>query len=327
MYDFLELYVAHQAPIINSAVIKAAAPVIYDEAMGLPKTDVVTLPADPVQEQPTYESALSAFEALPEVRVLFDNGAGTSPTGSTTAGDPYPGFEDSFSSYPIPGTTAQTWYFGPGGTLNEQQPSIRGTDSDSYTSNAAALPPTDFSSNTGTGGLWGNASQWEWNWVQPPAGSAVSYVSAPLSDRHHRHRRRRREPVGQVLDPGCGPPGNGQRSASRRQRNVRAERLDAGQRAQARHQARKHPQGAAHAARTDPHDARQERAADAGGQVRAGRDPAVLRGTRLPGGLADQGHDLRRPTGPSRSGRSARPSRRAAPRRCRSPSRPRSRRA
>src|SRR5271166_4768611 len=32
LYDFLELYVAHQAPIVNAAVIHAAAPVIYDEA-------------------------------------------------------------------------------------------------------------------------------------------------------------------------------------------------------------------------------------------------------------------------------------------------------
>ena len=29
--------------------------------------------------------------------------------------------------------------------------------------------------------MWGNASQWEWNWQQHPAGSAVSYVSAPLA--------------------------------------------------------------------------------------------------------------------------------------------------
>ena len=107
LYDFLELYVAHQAPIVNSAVVHAVAPVIYQEAMGLPKTDIVTLPADPIQPQPTYESALAAFEALPEIRVLFDNGAGTSPIGSTTAGDPYPGFEQSFSEFPIPGTTAQ----------------------------------------------------------------------------------------------------------------------------------------------------------------------------------------------------------------------------
>ena len=181
LYDFLELYVAHQAPIVNSAVPRAAAPVIYDEAMGLPKTDLVTLPEDPIQQQPTYEAALSAFEALPEIRVMLDNGAGTSPTGSTTAGDPYPAFEDTFSSLPVPGTTARTWYFGPGGTLTEQQPAIRGTDSDTYTSNASATPLTDYSASTGTGGLWGNASEWEWNWVQPPPGSAVSYVSEPLS--------------------------------------------------------------------------------------------------------------------------------------------------
>jgi hypothetical protein len=94
--------------------------------MGLPPTDVVTLPPDPIQLLPTYESALSAFEALPQIRVLFDNGAGTSPTGSKTAGDPYPGFEQSFSAFPIPGTTARTWYFGPGGRLNEQAPTAEG---------------------------------------------------------------------------------------------------------------------------------------------------------------------------------------------------------
>jgi uncharacterized protein len=179
LYDFLELYVAHQAPILNSAVINAAAPVIYDEAMGLPKTDLVTLPADPIQQQPTYESALAAFEELPSIRVLFDNGAGASPLGTKTAGDPYPGFEESFSSFPIPGTKAQTWYFGPGGSLGAKQPAGEGVDT--YTSDASATPLTDFGPNTGTGGLWGNASEWEWNWQQPAAGTAVSYVTAPLA--------------------------------------------------------------------------------------------------------------------------------------------------
>jgi len=179
LYDFLELYVAHQAPLVDSLVIHAAAPILYDEAMGLPKTDLVTLPADPIQLDPTYESALAAFEALPEIRVLFDNGAGSSPLGTTTAGDPYPGFEHSFSSFPIPGTKAQTWYFGPSGTLNSKPASSEGTDS--YTSNANATPLTDYSSKTGSGGLWGNASEWEWNWQQPPAGSAVSYLTAPLA--------------------------------------------------------------------------------------------------------------------------------------------------
>lgn len=136
------------------------------------------MPLDPIQEQPTYQSALAAFEALPSVRVLFDNGAGTSPTGSTTAGDPYPGFEQSFATFPIPGTLARSWYLGPDGSLASQPPPRLGVDW--YTSNAAALPLTDYGSNTGGGGLWGNASQWQWKWEQNPPGTAVSYLSAPL---------------------------------------------------------------------------------------------------------------------------------------------------
>jgi hypothetical protein len=178
-YDFLELFVAHQAPIVNSAISRAAAPVIYQTAIGLPQSDLVTLPVDPIQALPKYQSALSAFEQLPRVRVLFDNGAGTSPAGTATPGDPYPGFEHDFSTYPVPGTKARRWYLGPTGTLGAQPAASEGVNS--YSSNAKAGPLTDYGSNTGTGGLWGNASQWQWNWEQSPSGSAVSYVSTPLT--------------------------------------------------------------------------------------------------------------------------------------------------
>ncbi|MBV9952108.1 MAG: CocE/NonD family hydrolase, partial [Acidimicrobiia bacterium] len=177
-YDFLELFVAHQAPAVNQAVIRAAAPVIYQQALGLPQSDVVSLPPDPIQLEPTYQSALAAFDATPEIRVLFDNGAGRSPTGQSTAGDPYPGFEQSFSKFPIPGTTARFWYLGAGGTLGSRPPARRGIDQ--YTSNAKATAPDDYGSNTGSGGLWGNASQWQWEWRPNPSGTAVSYLSAPL---------------------------------------------------------------------------------------------------------------------------------------------------
>jgi predicted acyl esterase len=109
--------------------------------------------------------------------VLFDNGAGTSPTGQTEPGNPYPGYEQSFSALPVPGTVAQRWYLGPKGTLTDQP---GGVGVDAYTSDAKALPKTDFGSSTGGGGLWGNASQWSWNWKPNPAGTAVSYLTAPL---------------------------------------------------------------------------------------------------------------------------------------------------
>jgi hypothetical protein len=179
LYDFLELFVAHTAPIHNQGVVHDLAPEIYQSALGLPSGDEITLPPDPIQEMPKYSQALSAFKALPEIRVLFDNGAGTSPTGKTTPGNPYPAFEQSFSAFPIPGTTAGTWYLGPDGTLNEQPAAAPGVDS--YTSDASATPLTDYSGSAGSGGLWGDASEWDWNWAPPTEGDAVSYVSAPLS--------------------------------------------------------------------------------------------------------------------------------------------------
>ena len=118
-YDFLELYVAHQAPIANAALIHVAAPLIYQQAMGM---NGVTLPLDPIQTILDYPDALAAFQQLPAVRVLFDNGAGPSPLGDSTAGNPYPGFEQSFSSFPIPGTVAREWYLGPQGTLTVRAP-------------------------------------------------------------------------------------------------------------------------------------------------------------------------------------------------------------
>ncbi len=139
----------------------------------------VTLPLDPIQTILDYPDALAAFQQLPAVRVLFDNGAGPSPLGDSTPGNPYPGFEQSFSSFPIPGTVAREWYLGPQGTLTSEPPASGAIDS--YSSNANVLPSTDYPGNSGGGGLWSNASAWKWAWKQSRPGSAVSYVSAPMT--------------------------------------------------------------------------------------------------------------------------------------------------
>ncbi|HVW79894.1 MAG TPA: CocE/NonD family hydrolase [Mycobacteriales bacterium] len=178
MYDFLELYVAHQAPILNAAVINAAAPVIYQQGAGFPTTDLITLPPDPIQLEPTYSAALAAFQKIPSIRVLFENGAGPDPLGTVTPGNPYPVFERSFAKFPIPGTVAKRWYFGPHGTLATHAATSSGVDS--YTSNAHALPMNDFGPDNESGGLWGDATQWSWNWKQNPKGTAVSYITPPL---------------------------------------------------------------------------------------------------------------------------------------------------
>jgi hypothetical protein len=176
LYDFLSLYVAKEAPFTNpfTAVVQASAPIAFQAAMGITG---LTLPPDPIQLPPnlTYAQAKTAFEALPEVRVLFDNGAGN----PAHPGWPYPGFEQSFSSFPIPGTTARSWYLGGGGALGDGPPATDG--SDQFTWNAGARPPTDFTGDTGSGsgGLWTATPNYQWS--QDPAGTAVSYLTQPLS--------------------------------------------------------------------------------------------------------------------------------------------------
>jgi predicted acyl esterase len=137
----------------------------------------VTLPSDPIQGLPSYGAALAAFERLPQVRILFDNGAG-----SSTPGNPVPGFERSFPRFPLPGTTARSWYLNDTGDLTDAKPSDFGNEAFTWTEGARppARPLTDFSGDTGggPGGLW-NAIP-PYHWTQNPIGTAVSYVSSPL---------------------------------------------------------------------------------------------------------------------------------------------------
>ena len=135
----------------------------------------MTLPPDPIQAMPTYDLAKAAFEAQPSIRVLFDNGAGN----SSNPGWPYPAFEHSFAAFPIPGTTARSWYLAPGGALADGPAS--GTRADAFTWDADARPLTDFTGDTGAGdnGLWTATPPYQWS--QDPARHAVAYVTEPLS--------------------------------------------------------------------------------------------------------------------------------------------------
>jgi hypothetical protein len=177
LYDFFELYVAKEAPALKSALVRLSFPAAFQAIFGIsgpggtPPLNA-QLPVDPIQQQPTYAGAKAAFEALPSIRVMFDNGAGNS-----NPGWPYPGFERSFPSFPIPGTTGRSWYLAPGGALTDQ-PS--GDGADGFTWDAHARPLTNFTGDTGAGkdGLW--TATPPYNWTQDPPGTAVSYVTAPL---------------------------------------------------------------------------------------------------------------------------------------------------
>ena len=169
-FDFLKLYVAKEPPAVWSPIVQIGGPVVYQEAFGI---EGVTMPPDPIQQQPTYEGALAAFEAQDPVRILFDNGAGGDP------GKPYPGYEESFDEFPPAGTKGRSWYLAEDGALADKAP--KGKSADSFVWDDEARPPTNFTGNTGggTNGLWTDIPAYEWS--QPADGHAVSYVSEPLA--------------------------------------------------------------------------------------------------------------------------------------------------
>ena len=179
LYDFLELYVAKEPPILKSGLVNLSWPIAMQAIFGISgpggTPPLATLPPDPIQLQPTYALAKAAFDAQPQIRVLFDNGAGN----SSNPGWPYPAFEKSFSSFPIPGTTARSWYLGSGGALADRPAAAPGADA--FTWDAHARPLTDFTGDTasGPGGLWTATPNYQW--TQDPAGKAVSYLTQPLT--------------------------------------------------------------------------------------------------------------------------------------------------
>jgi putative CocE/NonD family hydrolase len=129
----------------------------------------VVLPPDPIQAQPTYAKAQAVFEALPHVRVLFDNGAGAEP------GAPVAVSEQSFATWPVPNVRADWWYLQPGGGLNGRPPAGEGADS--YRPDPSARPRTDF--NGADSAVWSALPSYDW--TEPVEGKALSYVSAALS--------------------------------------------------------------------------------------------------------------------------------------------------
>ncbi len=168
LYNFLEIYVAKESPLLKSAIVHLAAPLIYDEVFGI---SGLTSTPDAINLKPTYKSAKKAFEAQKPIRILYDNGAG-----SSTPGNPYPGFQRSYDSFPPAGTTGRSWYLGEHGSLTDSQ---SGTAADGFTWDQDARPMTNFTGDTGTGGLWRALPDYQWG--QDPPGTAVAYATDRLA--------------------------------------------------------------------------------------------------------------------------------------------------
>jgi putative CocE/NonD family hydrolase len=114
--------------------------------------------------------ARKLFESDPRVRVLLENGAGT-----TTPGLPAPTFELGFKRWPPREARPRTWYLGAGGTLLPAPP--RGADEgvDAYAPDPEARPMETLLPG---GDSWDLLPEVDW---QPlAAGTAAAWATPPL---------------------------------------------------------------------------------------------------------------------------------------------------
>jgi predicted acyl esterase len=164
--EFLSFYVRReipQTPALAPVVINAIGSMIFT-------TPNLTLPPDRFTNAASYEDALAQYEAEPQLRVLFESGAG-----GASPGQPYEAFEHSFASWPVPSIVATRWYFGDGGTLTSDTPTGDGADSFIYDPSRDQV--TTYTGNSD--GIWAALPAWDWEPL--PDGKALAYATAPLA--------------------------------------------------------------------------------------------------------------------------------------------------
>ncbi len=167
-YEFLEFYVAERVPQLPAA-FRAVGPSYFSSIFG----PVQPFPADrfdPATQ--SYAQALKLYEAEPQVRVLFENGAGCP---QIAIGAPCPTFETSFASWPPKNTQAVKWYLSSGGKLTPAAPPTQSIDHYTYSGTGK-----DTTFHGSTSDLWNGLPALTWK--GPSNHNAVSYLSAPLAD-------------------------------------------------------------------------------------------------------------------------------------------------
>lgn len=165
-FEFLEFYVHGRVPRIEP-IVRAAAGAEFSSAFGaagLGFEDDRFLDFD----DDDYAGALAAYESEPQVRVLFENGAG-----HETPGAPLGRFEASYDAWPPPQATPTRWYLDAGGQLADA-PGSAGADA--YRFDPGAGSTTFF----GPRGYELTAPLWDIDWTEFAEGDVLSYLTDPF---------------------------------------------------------------------------------------------------------------------------------------------------
>jgi predicted acyl esterase len=165
LLEFYNLYVAERPTAITEPtrlLIETAMASIYGAQVELPAGRYDDLSVD---------QARAAFEAEPQIEVLFELGSG--PPNLLQ-----PGFRAGFDEWPIPSTVATPLYLtgeGSNGTLSTAQPS-----SDQVFSYVTDPVESQAVTVADIGSLW--TSEPEWIWERSAPESALTFTSEPVTE-------------------------------------------------------------------------------------------------------------------------------------------------
>ncbi|GIU83703.1 MAG: hypothetical protein KatS3mg008_0478 [Acidimicrobiales bacterium] len=107
-WEFLELYVARRRPTMPE-IVRAAAPAAFEQEFGAR----LGFEPDRFAGLDSYEEVKKAYEAEPEVRILFESGAGSRPGWHVAR------YEATFDRWPPPDVEKWTRYLTADGSLSE----------------------------------------------------------------------------------------------------------------------------------------------------------------------------------------------------------------
>jgi uncharacterized protein len=162
-FDFLEIYVADRVPVDPTA--RSLSQQLYQQVFG---TSNLTMPLSTLRNAADLDDARAMWVAKGQLRALFESGAGQNP------GEPMPTFEYSFPQWPPAQMSPTRLYAQPDGSLGAAAPTA--------TSAAVTFALDPFA---GQRGILVDGSVWDllphYDWPQPASGSAVVFVSAPLT--------------------------------------------------------------------------------------------------------------------------------------------------
>ena len=168
-YEFLEFYVDQQVPRIPPG-FRALAPVVFESFFNVPDLNFEPDRFEDFTDD-QYDEALADYEAEPDVRVLFESGAGADFDGA-----PVPTFEASYDAWPPSDIEARSFHLDAQGVLADERAKAKGVDT---FANDPAAGEVDFHGDGDSGLL---APTWGFDWTSYAQGDGLSYVTEPFEE-------------------------------------------------------------------------------------------------------------------------------------------------